>query len=259
MGTSNSNIGQNGATPLVPSWLDDETPNNDPIPGPQDGDRFRAPRSDFTRYINSNVRDLSSLRRAASRYVSGSLKGSNNATKRLGSALKTSSNIVGVLSGFSKNGVNYTLKSLNLEHLQNHSPIDMLLELSEYFCPDGGPIDEGIARDAYFDTLCDIPEEMIDLSNLTLDMILGFIELYFSNVIKARLINDIGLNIIKLPDSVTDIQNLENQVFLYIRGAVKDAIHKQDVKNRLALDTDTLEMIENIYRTTYELLEAEEE
>lgn len=258
MGTSSSNEGQNGATPLIPSWLDDEMPNDDPILQPEDGERFRAPRSDFTRYINSKGRDRSSLKRATSRYISSSLKGSRNATKRLGSALRTSSSVVGVLRSISNNGVNDTLRSLNLEHLQKHSPIDMLLELSNYFCPDGGSIDEGITRDAYFETLCEIPEEMIDLANLNEDMIIGFIEVFFSNVIKTRLINDIGLKIIKLPDSVADIPNLENQVFSYVRGAVKDAIYKQNIKNTLTLDIDTQKMIDNIYQTAYEILESED-
>ena len=72
MGTSTSNRGQNGKTPLVPSWLiDDENNGTKPdteITGDNiqqqddtqsyDSKRFTSPRSDFTRYINSGGNKL---------------------------------------------------------------------------------------------------------------------------------------------------------------------------------------------------------
>ena len=63
MGTSTHNGGQKGGTPLVPSWLEqpnENTPSeitpdsdNNEVSPMGDADRFRTPRGEFTRYINS--------------------------------------------------------------------------------------------------------------------------------------------------------------------------------------------------------------
>ena len=62
MGTSTSNNGQNGKTPMVPTWLDenDDKENND-IPASADPDRFKKPRNNFTRYVNSGDRKSTRL------------------------------------------------------------------------------------------------------------------------------------------------------------------------------------------------------
>lgn len=74
MGTSTSNHGQSGKTPLVPSWLDDNDADQQPEQ-PQQGDpkRFSASRSNFTRYVNSGGSGSGSLHRATSNYIRRSL------------------------------------------------------------------------------------------------------------------------------------------------------------------------------------------
>ena len=98
MGTSTHNGGQKGGTPLVPSWLDqpDTNPQNksddngSQIPPVGDADRFRAPRGEFTRYINSGGRDRGLGRKSVSNYIRNSLGGSSNAAQRMGSARNSS-------------------------------------------------------------------------------------------------------------------------------------------------------------------------
>ena len=100
MGTSTHNGGQKGGTPLVPSWLaqPDVNPQNENGLGPDgsqippvgDVDRFRTPRGEFTRYINSGGRDSSLGRKSVSNYIRNSLGGSSNATQRMGAARSSS-------------------------------------------------------------------------------------------------------------------------------------------------------------------------
>lgn len=114
MGTSTHNGGQKGGTPLVPSWLEqpDVNPQNENGLGPDgsqippvgDADRFRTPRGEFTRYINSGGRDSSLGRKSVSNYIRNSLGGSSNATQRMGAARSSSARLLNVAGVFASGG-----------------------------------------------------------------------------------------------------------------------------------------------------------
>ena len=211
MGTSNSNSGQKGNTPLVPSWVDDGPGNNPgddkPLPPPGDRDRFRYPRKEFTDYIKSSGRNSGSLHRAASNYVRHSLGGASNASQRLGAAKSSSTRLISVLGSISANGLNATLERHGFKNLIG-KPIDQIfLGLVDYICPDGGRTDEGIARNAFIDLLPLIKEMGIEEnSGINETQLRAIMEVYFSNVIMQRLINDIGKNTFRLPDDIDEIQ-----------------------------------------------------
>ena len=117
MGTSTSNRGQIGKTPLVPSWLDDENSNDNINPQEIDPKRFSLPRNNLTRYANSGGNSSNNLHSAAARYAKQSLGGSRNATLRLGAARKSTAKLITVLNGFVNRGVNETSRSFNLGNL----------------------------------------------------------------------------------------------------------------------------------------------
>ncbi len=178
MGTSNSYGGPGGNTPLIPSWFggddgggdggndapdgspDDGQPQNQPDQ-PQDGttsnpiitptspgSRFQTPRGNFTRFAGSGGSDRRSLGRAVSGYVSGSMSGSKNASKRMGSSRRVAGGLINFLSAAAGGGINAALTERNLGHLIGKSVEDIFIGLSEIICPQGGSVDEGIARNA---------------------------------------------------------------------------------------------------------------
>ena len=74
--------------------------------------------------------------------------------------------------------------------------------LADYICPDGGSIDEGIARDAFIETIADLAEAGItDIDGLTSDQIQTVFELYASHTIEARICNDIGTRVVTILSS----------------------------------------------------------
>ena len=162
MGTSTSNRGQNGKTPLVPSWLiDDENNGTKPdteITGDNiqqqddtqsyDSKRFTSPRSDFTRYINSGGNKTGRLHKAISSYVRKSAGGSKNATMRLGSARKSTAKLVSIMSGFAGGNISATAYRFNLGDIIGKPAKEVFLRIIDFVCPDGGRTDEGIARSA---------------------------------------------------------------------------------------------------------------
>lgn len=263
MGTSNSNPGQKGSTPLVPSWLEDGNIGNDqnlqdkPIPPIADNDRFRVPRGDFTRYVNSSGRSSGNLHRAVSGYVNSSLGGPKNAVMRLGAARASSERLISILNGISRSSLNSTLVEHGLGELIGKTTNEILWGLIDYVCPDGGSTDEGIARSSFIETISTLKELGItDITQMNEEQFLALTESYFSNVIMGRLINDIGNKAISLPDNIETVEVIENQIGSFIRGAVSDAIANLNVKISDIAPSESRRIVENIYETSYKILGA---
>ena len=274
MGTSSSNRGQSGKTPLVPSWLDDDgssgLPNNSQSPErgnsqqenkPQQTDpkRFSMPRSNFTRFVNSGGTGSGNLRRAASSYVRNSAGSSHNATMRLGSARGSTVRLVSVVGGFARGGVSATAKQFHLGDIIGKSAKDVFLRIIDFVCPDGGNTDEGIARSAYIEALSAMPDwENKQIETLTPPEFLAFTEIYMADVIEHKLVNDIGNKLFSLPDDIASIENIEAQMKDFIRNTVSDAVSKLNVDIKNIEQNQAHSIVDSVYTAAYDLLASEE-
>jgi hypothetical protein len=276
MGTSTSNRGQKDKTPLVPSWLGDNDSDQQPgqpQPGqhpsaetqseqsqPADPNRFLAPRNNFTRYVNSGGSRGESLHRATSNYVRHSLGGSQNATTRLGSARNSTVRLVSVLSSFINSGVAETSRDYKLGDIIGKSASDVLLRILDFVCPDGGSTDEGIARNSYIEALSTLPDwDNKTIESLTPPEFLAFTEIYMTNVIEERLVNDIGNKLFALPDDVAKVESLQGQLKDYLKGTVSDSVSKLNIDIRSIDTSQTKAIVDSIYRTAYDILSELEE
>lgn len=296
VGTSSSFKGQSGDTPLIPSWLNDNdllykgtggepnantepqsVPNNGPpdpmqslpqtnipIPAIADRLRFTAARNNFSRYIKSGGNNRRSLGRAVSHYIGASLGGPRTAAIRLGSARVASSRLVSFLADAVNRGTDAALKALNLDALVGLPIQEILVGLSDYICPDGGTIDEGIAREAFIETIVELSEEGItNLDELTGEQIQIVFELYAAHAIEIRLYNDIGTNSIKLPHDDLEIERIQAQLNDFIRRGVSDALSANQIPTATLTPDRMLQFVDEIYNQSYEILlnlsEAEEE
>lgn len=260
MGTSTSNLGQNGKTPLVPSWLDDDNGEENLIPSLGDPKRFVSPRNNFTRFINDKGRDTSNLHNAISQYIKNSLGGEKNATLRLGAAKNSTIKLVSIFNDFVNKGIFDTSQKYGLGELIGKSAKEVFLHIMDFVCPDGGSTDEGIARSSYIETLMTLPDmENRSIENLTDFEFLTFIKNYMANVVQERLINDIGNKAISLPDDIYEVEFIQSQINDYISGAISDSISilNMDIKN---IDsTQTQNIVESVYEKAYNILASLEE
>ena len=252
MGTSSVFGGQGGNSPLVPSFVGDAgapsadeaadaadsavdgTPPPDPPQPPQrppvspngDATRFVAARNNFSRFARSGGADRASLGRAVSHYVGSSTGGARGAAARMGSARGAGSRLLGFLADATSRGVVEALRALNLGSLAGRPIEEVFLGLADYVCPDGGSVDEGIAREAFIETIVDLADAGItDLDTLTEDQMQTVFELYASNAIEARLCNDIGTKAVMLPASAREAASVQAQLNDFIRRGVADAAH----------------------------------
>jgi hypothetical protein len=194
MGTSNSFGGSGGDKPLVPSWLPSDLspggmpppaptppipgapaaiptpPVLPPAPAPGDVGRFTNARTSFTKFATSGGRDRANMGRALSNYVSKSSGGSRTAAQRMGASRQSSARLASFLSSAAANGPREALRSLKLENLAGRPVEEIFLGLMDYVCPEGGSIDESIAREAFVETIADLAENGItNFDTLTAD------------------------------------------------------------------------------------------
>jgi hypothetical protein len=227
------------------------------VPPVADGNRFSSARNNFSRFASSGGNDKASLGRAVSNYVSHSTGGSKQAAQRMGASRTTSAGLLNFLSSAAANGTREALRTLKLESLAGRPIQEIFLGLADYICPDGGTVDEGIAREAFIETIADLTEAGItDLDALTLDQIQTIFELYATNAIEARLCNDIGANAVTFPDDVQDAQRVESQLHDFIYRSVADALTAARAGLQNLTPDRVLGFVTRVYEQAFGILQS---
>lgn len=287
MGTSTAYAGPGGSTPLIPSWLgsDDDAvgpvppaippaeaqedgpaspaplppapPVRPAIPTPADGSRFTAPRSNFTRFAHSGGSDRASLGRAVSGYVSKSSGGARKAAQRMGASRGSGARLLGFLADVQARGATEALRSLDLEGLAGHPIDEVFMGLADYICPTVGTVDEGIAREAFIETIVDLSTlGVTDLDALSPEQMQTVFELYATHAIEARLCNDIGTKLITAPADPQVALRVQGQLRDFIRNGVSDALTaaRAEIPN---LTQDRVQaFVETVYERAFGILQA---
>lgn len=282
MGTSSVFGGQSGNSPLIPSFVGDagapssddaadaadgteddaapasdppQAPQRPPIPSDADPARFATARSNLTRWVRSGGSDRKSLGRAVSNYVGSSTGGARGAARRMGSSRGAGARLLGFLADAATRGVVEALRALDLAGLAGRPIEEIFLGLADYVCPDGGSVDEGIARQAFIETIVDLADAGItDLDTLTEDQMQTVFELYASNAIEARLLNDIGNKAVILPASAREAASIQAQLADFIRRGVADALTAARTAAAALTPDRVLGFVGRVYEQAFDIL-----
>lgn len=282
MGTSSANGGPNSDTPLVPSWADgdaslpsptpsmpsqpagpsEETvpsapPDRQKLPPPPEPNRFAKPRGNLTRFARSGGTDRRSLGRAISQYVSQATGGARRAAQRMGAARTTGSRLLQMLVEARQQGAASVLRPLNLAALTGRPIAEVLSALLDQLCPDGGSVDEGIAREALVETIVDLEQAGIDdFDKLTEEQMQTVFELYVTHAIEGRISNDIGMNLVTVPADARDAANVEAELRDFIQRGVSDALNHAKEDLRTLTPTHVGAFVDRIYEAAFSILKA---
>jgi hypothetical protein len=143
----------------------------------------------------------------------------------MGASRQASAKLATILSGAIASGPREILRSLKLENLAGRPIEEIFLGMMDYVCPEGGTIDDSIAREAFVETIADFAKNGItDFDALSADQLQTILELYAAHAIEARLCNDIGTKAVTLPSNVAAAENVQKQVFDFVRRSVSDAL-----------------------------------
>lgn len=286
MGTSTAYGGPGGGTPLVPSWLgggeggdipvnpsgpeagldgspptDGATPpapaNRPPIPATADPQRFFGARSSFTRFAGSGGSDRASLGRAVSRYVSTSAGGARQAALRMGASRGAGARLLGFLADAQARGVREALRALDLESLAGRPITEIFVGLADYICPGAGTVDEGIAREAYIETIVELASEgLTDLTTFTPGQMQTVFELYATHAIEARICNDIGTKAVTMPADAQAAHRVEQQLRDFIRGGVSDALARARAESPNLTPERIQSFVDSVYESAFAILKS---
>ncbi len=283
MGTSTAYGGPGGGTPLVPTWLGSEggtsppampveaasSSDGTPVPQPAapsgrpaipplgDPGRFTSARSNFTRFAKSGGSDRAGLGRAVAGYVSSAVGGSRQAAQRMGASRGAGARLLGFLSDAQARGVREALRALDLEGLVGHPLAEILVGLADYVCPGAGTIDEGIAREAYVETIVELATEgLTDMDAFTPDQLQTVFELYATHAIEARICNDIGTKAVTVPADAHAALRVQAQLRDFIRGGVSDALTTARAETPTLTPDRIQSFVDRVYESAFGFLQA---
>lgn len=285
MGTSTAYGGPAGGTPLVPTWLGSEdgsappagpadaAPAGDGAPPPQAvpaapanrpaipastaPGRFTGPRTNFTRFAKSGGSDRGGLGRAVAGYVSSSAGGSRQAAQRMGASRGSGARLLGFLSDAQSRGVREALRTLNLERLAGRPLAEVLVGLADHVCPQAGTVDEGIAREAYVETIVELTSQgLTDLDTLTPDQLQTVFDIYATHAIEARICNDIGMKAVTMPADAHAALRVQEQLRDFIRGGVSDALTVARAETPTLTSDQVQTFVDRVYESAFGFLQA---
>ena len=174
----------------------------------------------------------------------------------MGSARGAGSRLLGFLSDAVNRGATEALRALNLDGLAGRPIEEIFLGLADYVCPDGGSIDEGIAREAFIETIADLAGAGItDLDGLTAEQMQTVFELYATNAIEARLCNDIGAKTVTLPSDSREAARVQAQLNDFIRRGVADALTTARAAAAALTPDRVLTFVGRIYEQAFGILQ----
>lgn len=219
--------------------------------------RFTSPRTNFSRFARSGGSDCASLGRALAGYVSTAAGGSRQATRRMGASRGAGARLYSFLTDAQARGLTEALRALNLQALSGRPLQEVFLGIAEYVCPIGGTVDEGIARDAFVETIADLADQgIVDFDTMTPAQMQTTFEMFVTNTIEARIYNDIGCNGIALPSDVAAVERVQDQLHDFISRAVGDAL--ADTANAASPLTqqDALRHVDTVYEAAFDMLQT---
>lgn len=243
---------------VLPSVGGGAAPGSSPSPtSPPAGDpkRYIAARNGFTRFVSSGGTDRRSLGRAISHYVSNSSGGSRNAARRMVVSRGSTSRLANILSSTVGGNAPVVLRSLGLERLAGRPIEEVFLGMMDVICPDGGSIDDSIAREAFAETIVDLTENGItDFDTLTVAQVQTILELNVAHAIEARLCNDIGAQAISLPQDAKQAEAIQSQLFEFVERAVADAFATNPLGSASLTQDQVTRTIDTVYEQSYSIL-----
>ncbi|EKB5403257.1 hypothetical protein OOP60_003665 [Salmonella enterica] len=175
----------------------------------------------------------------------------------MGASRGASVRLLSFLADAQARGVNEALRSLDLESLAGRPITEIFVGLADYICPGAGTVDEGIAREAYIETIVELASEgLTDLSTFAPDQMQTVFELYATHAIEARICNDIGTKVVTMPINAHSAHLVEQQVRDFIRGGVSDALARAQTETHYLTPEQIQGFVDTIYESAFGILQA---
>ncbi|MDD2180631.1 hypothetical protein OIN59_24620 [Acidovorax sp. D2M1] len=175
----------------------------------------------------------------------------------MGASRASGARLLGFLADAQARGVREALREFNLEALAGRPITEIFVGLADVICPGAGTVDEGIAREAYIETIIELTTEgLTDLSTFTPDQMQTVFELYVTHAIEARICNDIGTKAVTMPTDVQAAHRVEAQLRDFIRGGVSDALTRARSESPNLPPERIQSFVDTVYESAFAILQS---
>lgn len=281
MGTSSSNYGPRGNTPLLPDWNDNDTNNGNQEGGndPNSSNGENANQNQDNPNTNTLItgswagarRKLGAFskkpnkltfRRAVKSYVKAS-GGATNIVKSANHGKIVANQFASFLNNIRTDGIDKAYENLGNRKISGDSVEQVFNNLAEMLSSGGGTDEETIARNAVIEALAKIYEDfdiennpIESLDNLTEEQTGIYLEYYLTSYIYERWLHELGVKLEESNISPVEAVKVEKDAFDFIQSIVS---LKFDDYNLSSFDYHSevgKAIIEEIFIQAYSLIET---
>lgn len=175
----------------------------------------------------------------------------------MGASRGAGARLLSFLNNIQANGAREALRTLDLERLAGRPIDEVFVGLADYICPNVGTVDEGIAREAFIETIIELTMlGVTDLDALSPDQMQTVFELYATHAIEARLCNDIGTKIITAPADALTALRVQEQLRDFIRNGVSDALTAARAETPTLTQDRVLSFVDTVYERAFGILQT---
>jgi hypothetical protein len=208
LGTSSSNPGPGGNSPLVPPWADLDGEGPGPDPSPQ---RFRGFRISLGKFVKTGNPDY--LRTALGHYSRSGIGGAGTASRRFAPAVTAGAALLGAMADLAAGETGQQDSGVDLSTLVGRDIDTAIDEIVEALCPAGAAGDSEAIRIGLAQALseCLNGQETFDPTSLTEEMLIELGLKYIEEEVCLRIILDSGKAFEKVEDPAAGIER-ENEL-----------------------------------------------
>jgi hypothetical protein len=175
----------------------------------------------------------------------------------MGPSRQAASRLYSFLADAQARGPVEALRALNLTALAGRPIEEIFLGVAEYVCPIGGTVDEGIARDAFIETVAELADQGIaDFNSISSDQMQTVFEMFATHAIEARIFNEIGKNGIKLPNDVAAVERVQLQLHDFVSRAVSDALNQVQAAPGTLTPQQALQHVDAVFEAAFDMLQT---
>jgi len=233
MGTSQSSVGPNGRSPLLPAWVDDSQATTQ-TPDPQ---RLKGLRQAIGRAIGGGGRE--DVRKALGHYARKAIGGKHTSVQRLGKITQAGAGLFEIFSDSLQQQYSVNLNSLNGQ------PCDAVInQITELLAGHHGDSDK--IRSAMNIALSEALEGMttFDEHSISVEVIAKMMICYLTESIFLQIVHDAGKAWNKGGDLV-QISNVENDLRQLVHEVVDITLAPKFTDDVCQLTTEQMQEIQN--------------
>lgn len=148
------------------------------------------------------------------------------------------------------------LRKIDLEDMVGMPAEDVFGELIDMICPDGGTLDEAVARQAMAHATVDLAESQVGrFENLSSNEFRDYSMSYIARSIEIKIYNDTATNAVGASFDIEGVANFEKSLYEFVNGCVKDEFIAQDIDYAKFEKYDTSQFVEDLYANILETIE----